>query len=110
MSKTVITERQQYWLDHVQAAETFNGTLVEYAEVEGLKVKDLYQWKTILMKRGILACKAKAPAFVPVREAVSTSKTIRVALVLPNGFRIELTGGIDADNVKTLVLAASELE
>ncbi len=110
MSKTVITERQQYWLDHVQAADAFNGTLVEYAKVEGLKVKDLYQWKTILTRRRFLACKAKAPAFVPVREAVSTGKTIRAAHVLPNGARIELTGGIDADNVKTLELAASELE
>ena len=109
MSKSVITERQQYWLDHVQAAEAFNGTLVEYAKVEGLKVKDLYQWKTILTRRRFLACKAKAAAFVPVRKAVSTSKTIRAALVLPNGARIELTGGIDTDNVKTLVLAASEL-
>ncbi len=38
MSKIVITERQQYWLDHVRAADAFNGTLVEYAKVEGLKV------------------------------------------------------------------------
>ncbi|MCP4875826.1 MAG: hypothetical protein GY896_10185 [Gammaproteobacteria bacterium] len=108
MSTTDITERQQYWLDRVQAADAFNGTLVEYAKVEGLKVKDLYQWKTILMKRGFLA-KPVPSAFVPVEETVRTNKPAQAALVLPNGYRIEITGGIDADNVKTLVLAASEL-
>ncbi len=42
MSKAVITERQQYWLDHIRAADAFDGTLVEYAKAEGMKVKDLY--------------------------------------------------------------------
>jgi len=106
MSKTVITERQQYWLDHVEAADAFNRTLVEYAKVEGLKVKDLYQWKTILTRRGFLAGKVEAPAFVPVRETGTTSKA---ALVLPNGARLELSGSLDAETVKSLVFAASEL-
>ncbi len=109
MSKSDITERQQYWLDHVQAAGAFNGTLVEYAKVEGLTVKDLYQWKTILVKRGFLANPVPS-AFVQVGETVHTSRSAQAAvLVLLNGSRIEFTGGIDADNVKTLVLAASEL-
>lgn len=108
MSSEVITERQQYWLDHIQAADAFNGTRVEDAKVEGLKVKELYQWKTILMKRGFLA-QPEPSAFVAVREAVCSSKPTQAALVLPNGARIELHGGIDTDNVKTLVLAASEL-
>ncbi len=55
MSKAVITERQQYWLDHIRAADAFDGTLVEYAKAEGLKVKDLYQWKTVLIRRGFVA-------------------------------------------------------
>ncbi len=105
MSKAVLTERQQYWLDHIQSADEFDGTLVEYAKAEGMKVKDLYQWKTILMRRGFLA-KPEPPAFVPVRETASTTMA---ALVLPNGSRIELSGGIDTESVKALVLAASEL-
>lgn len=107
MRETIITERQQYWLDHVQAADAFNGTLVEYAKVEDLKVKDLYQWKTLLTRRGFIVGKAIKPkAFIPVQK---TSSSAQAVLVLQNGVRIELAGGIDADNVKTLVLAASEL-
>ena len=55
MSKAVITERQQYWLDHIRAADAFDGSLVEYAKAEGMKVKDLYQWKTVLIRRGFVA-------------------------------------------------------
>ena len=55
MSKAVITERQQYWLDHIRAADAFDGSLVEYAKAEGMKVKGLYQWKTILIRRGFVA-------------------------------------------------------
>jgi hypothetical protein len=36
MSEITITERQQYWLGHLQAAEAFDGTLAEYARSAGL--------------------------------------------------------------------------
>lgn len=31
MSDTPITERQQYWLDHIHAADAFNGSIADYA-------------------------------------------------------------------------------
>lgn len=37
MSDVTFTERQQYWLDHVRAAATFDGNLAEYACSAGLK-------------------------------------------------------------------------
>ena len=54
MSDTPITERQQYWLDHIQGAEAFNGSIADYARSEGLKPKELYSWKDILARRGLL--------------------------------------------------------
>lgn len=42
MSDTVITERQQFWLDHFRAAEDFDGSLAAYARSAGLKTKELY--------------------------------------------------------------------
>ena len=105
MGETAITERQQYWLDHILAAESFNGTLVEYAGVEGLKVKDLYQWKTLLSRRGVITGKgAQQKAFVAVRESTTASMA---ALLLPNGIRIELSGAVDTETIQSLVTAAS---
>jgi len=58
MSDTPITERQQYWLDHIRAAEAFDGSVADYARSEGLKPKELYSWKGILARRGCLSVPA----------------------------------------------------
>jgi hypothetical protein len=107
MSETVITERQQYWLNHIRSADASEGTLVDYAKAQSLKVKDLYQWKTLLVRRGVMSGKsAQQKAFVAVRESVTASKA---ALVLPNGARLEFSGAVDAETIQSLVTAASSL-
>jgi len=107
MSETVITERQQYWLNHIRSADASEGTLVDYAKAQDLKVKDLYQWKTLLVRRGVMSGKAGKPkAFVAVRESVTASKA---TLLLPNGVRIEVSGAIDGETIQSLVTAASSL-
>lgn len=58
MSDTPITERQQYWLNHIRAAETFDGSIADYARSEGLKPKRLYSWKGILTRRGLMGDEA----------------------------------------------------
>ena len=37
MSDTPITERQQHWLDHIQAAEAFDGSIADYARYCGYR-------------------------------------------------------------------------
>lgn len=107
MSENAISEWQQYWLDHIKAADASEGTLINYAQAQGLTVKDLYQWKTVLARRGVIAAKGDRPkAFVPVRETVTASAA---ALVLPNGSRLELSGSLDSEHIKALILAESEL-
>lgn len=46
MSDTPITERQQHWLDHIQAAAVFDGSIADYARSEGLKPKEFYSQKS----------------------------------------------------------------
>jgi len=43
MAEIEITERQQYCLNHIRAADARKGTLVEYANAHDLNVKDLHQ-------------------------------------------------------------------
>ena len=43
MRQIQITGRQQYWRDHVLAAASHDGSIVEYAAANNLKTKDLYQ-------------------------------------------------------------------
>ena len=84
MASSQITERQRYWRDHVLAAASHEGSIVAYDAANDLKTRDLYQWRTALIKRGILpAKKAKLhsefaevqvsakPAFAPPQRFIS---------------------------------------
>src|SRR6056297_1727177 len=109
MSAIPITERQQYWLDHIRAAEAFDGSIADYARSEGLKPKELYSWKGILDRRGLLD---RPPAetndgFVRV---IATARPMGMSLVLPNGVRLEWHGDLGPAQLETLVLTASRLQ
>jgi hypothetical protein len=73
MSDIPITECHQRWLEHIQAAEAFDGSIGDYARSEGLKPKELYFWRGILARRGSLkglagaALAANSGAFGPAR-------------------------------------------
>lgn len=104
MADKTITERQQYWLDHLKSAEDTGSSLVDYANANDLKVKDLYQWKTSLVKRGLLS--SPGSAFIAVKARPSSAVC---SLVLPNGIRFEFHGALSPDLIKTMVTSASEL-
>ena len=50
MNSTPITTLQEYWQDHVLAAATHDDSIGEYADLHDLKTKDIYQWKTSLIR------------------------------------------------------------
>ena len=114
MTAKSITERQQYWLDHLKAAEAQSLTLVSYAKANDLKVKDLYQWKTSLTQRGFWMTptppksskSSKSSGFVAVKAKPSSAVC---SLVLPNGIRLEFQGELSAGLLKDLVSSASAL-
>ena len=109
MSDTPITERQQYWLDHIQGAEAFNGSIADYARSEGLKPKELYSWKGILARRGLLGdvTAENNGGFVRV---IAPARPLGMSLVLPNGVRLEWHGDLGPEQLEALVLTASRLQ
>lgn len=107
MSDATMTERQQYWLDQIRAADAFEGSVADYARGEGLTPKELYQWKTILTRRGLLPGKKICSDFVPVATTLVPSSV--VSLVLPNGVRLEFGGELRSEQMHSLVTAASKL-
>ncbi|MCF6264280.1 MAG: hypothetical protein L3J24_11940 [Xanthomonadales bacterium] len=50
-----LTQRQRYWLEHIQACEASGKSMVEYAATQGFPVQALYASKNILIKKGVLA-------------------------------------------------------
>ena len=108
MSDTPITERQRHWLDHIQAAEAFDGSIADYGRSAGLKPKELYSWKGILARRGLLsdASPDNSAGFVRV---IAPARPLGMSLVLPNGVRLEWHGELGPEQLEALVLTASRL-
>ena len=106
--RSKITERQQHWLNHINAADASKGSLVAYAAAHDLKVKDLYQWKTALARRGLLPGKSAKAAFVPVATPPA-APPISCSISLPNGVRLQFTGDLDAVSVSQILTAAYAL-
>lgn len=108
MSDSPITERQQFWLDHLRSAEAFDGSVADYARAHELTPKELYQWKTILTRRGLLPGKKRGSDFVQVVTPLPVSST-GVSLVLPNGVRLEFGGDLGSEQMQSRVTAANSL-
>ncbi len=107
--KPPITKRQQQWLDHINAADASDDSLVAYAAAHKLKVKDLYQWKTALTRRGFLPEKKPKTAFVPVATKPATVSPTSCNVTLPNGVRIQFTVELDGVSLREIMTAASRL-
>lgn len=54
MSADLLTDKQQFWLKHLNHYESFTGSLKEYAQAHNLKPSDLYSWRKILRKKGLI--------------------------------------------------------
>ncbi len=136
-AERAITERQRYWLGHVRAADTSEESTVAYARAQGLKVKDLYQWKTKLIQlklyrpggaltsSSFVPVKAKAASkpdipvsdasagFASVQSVVPTASNAAnglspCALVFPSGLRFEFGESVSSDVIRSVIASASE--
>ncbi len=46
-----LTAKQQYWSNHLQQADAFDGSVADYCRHQGFPAKTLYQWRSILRQR-----------------------------------------------------------
>ncbi len=77
-----LTEKQRYWLEHIETAEREGLCPRAYAERHGIRVSQLYYWRSTLRKRGVLESKEAPAEFVAVRVRESRAE---VRVHLPNG-------------------------
>ena len=83
----ILTEKQAYWKAHLEAAQSIDGSLADYARAHDLQVKKLYVYKTQLSK---LETASEMPAgFVKATIPVAKVSSL-VTVSLPNGVRLTL--------------------
>ena len=83
-----LTEKQACWKAHLEAAESYEGSLADYARAHDLSTKTLYGYKTRFRKRETAA---GISGFVKVIAPAATPSS-PVTVSLPNGVRLTLPG------------------
>jgi len=104
----VLTERQRYWLVHIQACEASGKSIVEYAAAQEFTAQTMYAGKSTLVKKGIL------PALRPTRfqrvQVLEAPNSRQWRIGLPNGVSVAFAGEVDARTLTTVLSSAASLE
>jgi hypothetical protein len=105
-----LTERELQILDHLEQAQGLDVPLTEYASAYGLDVKDLYNGKAQLVKKGLLPSRTPAPEqsdFVPVRVTLPRGGSM-CRLTHPSGWTIDCSVLPDAAWISALMHASAD--
>ena len=103
-----LTDRQRYWLEHVQACEAAGKSIAEYATEHGVNVRAMYSGKKILSSKGVL------PATQPSRfqrvQVMEAAVSAQWRIGLANGVSVAFVGEVDARALSTVLSTAASLE
>lgn len=107
MSTTEIslTDKQQFWLNHINEAKAAGLSLADYAQREDLSLQSMYSYVNTLRKKGVLEQQKPSGFTRVVPASASTYSPLRI--YLNNGVRIDVAA--EQINVAELLNAASQL-
>ena len=81
-----LTDKQQYWLEHILACDNANLSSKDYAMANGLSVTALYSWRKKLRRKGML----KPREHTLFARASLTPTTGHCQISLPDGLVVSL--------------------
>ena len=103
-----LTERQQYWLEHILACEDSGKSVTTYAAEHGFHVGAMYAGKKMLVRKGVLP-RTRRSRFQRVQTAAVTGG-LQWRIQLPNGVSVDFSGTVDAGSLSTVLTTAAHLE
>ena len=103
-----LTDRQRYWLEHVQACEASGKSIAAYSTEQGIAARAMYGGKKVLVKKGIL------PSTQPTRfqrvQVMQATLSSQWRIGLPNGVSVAFVGEVDGQALTTILHSAASLE
>ena len=108
LAEMKLTERQQYWLEHIQACETSGKSVARYAEEHGFHVGAMYAGKKMLVRKGALRG-APLSRFQRL-QTVPVTGGLQWCIRLPNGVSVDFSGTVEAGALLTVLNTAADLE
>jgi len=104
-----LTERRQYWRQHVRACRDSGLTTIAYARQQGINVKSLYAARKALTNNGKLP-KPQLPLFQKVQLAADPRPVqAQYQIQLPNGAVVSLSGEVNETTVACIVNTVAKL-
>ena len=112
MERSKLSEKQGWWLAHVEACDLSGASMKAYAETHGLNLASFYCWKGQLKKLGVLdrdepGVRPSSACLVPIKVTPASSGAAAVRRIeLANGITIEAPWNLDADALCDVLRAA----
>ena len=116
MERSKLSEKQGWWLAHVEACDLSGASMKAYAETHGLNLASFYCWKGQLKKLGVLdrdepGVRPSAACLEPIKVTPASSPATSGAaavtrIELANGITIEAPWNLDADALCDVLRAA----
>ena len=103
-----LTQRQRYWLQHIQACEASDKSIAEYALAQGIAVRAMYAGKKTLVRKGVLP--STQPARFQRVQVMEANLSSQWRIGLPNGVSVAFAGEVDARTLTTVLSTAALLE
>jgi len=103
-----LTERQRYWLEHIQACEASGKCMAEYAASQDIAVRAMYAGRKTLVKKGVLS--GTGPARFQRVQVMEAAVNKQWHIGLPNGVSVAFAGEVDARTLTTVLSTAASVE
>ena len=98
-----LTSKQQYWLDHINAAEESQQSMAVYAQKHNLPIKNFYNARSALKRRGLLG--ASNGAFVLAKPGVTrpakAPSSTSINILFENGIQCQVN--VTGDDVDAML-------
>ena len=104
--RATLTDRDRYWLEHIQACEASGKRMTAYATEHGLGVRAMYDGKRALVKKGVLP-RTHRSRFQ--RARVVDPVVSEWCIQLPNGVSVAFSGPVDTGSLATVLNTVASL-
>ncbi len=101
MNNKPLTQRQQYWFDHIKACQQQDGSTKDYAQQQGIELRALYDAKNRLVKAGVLPGKKRSD----FQRVKVKPVPVLCTITLPNGVRLEWPTDNSPNSLNALITA-----
>ncbi len=103
-----LTNRQRYWLTHLQACTAAGKTIAAYAKEQGPQAKTMYAGKKALVNKGVLP--SERPSQFQRVDVLEAHVNSEWQIQLPNGVSVAFVGPLDGGTLRMVLNTAAVLE